>query len=184
MKRFCVYLPILMALLCLAPSCQNNHEDANPTQAEPQPVQEDSLKGVKIYDETIDPFEQIDQAVAQASQTDKFVVCQLGGNWCPWCIKFARFITADEEIKQVVDENFVYIHVNYKSRQDSLAQQVSKRLGNAGRFGFPVLVVLNPDGSVLHIQNSAYLEEGKGYNRDLVLGFFKNWTPKAVRGED
>lgn len=63
-----------------------------------------------FYDETIDPFEQIDQAVAQASQTDKFVVCQLGGNWCPWCIKFARFITADEEIKQVVDENFVYIH--------------------------------------------------------------------------
>lgn len=138
----------------------------------------------KLYDESINPFEQIDQAVAKAQKADKLVVCQLGGNWCPWCIRFARFIAADEEINKVVEDNFVYIHVNYKSRQDALAQQVSKRLGNAGRFGFPVLVVLNPDGSVLHIQNSAYLEEGQGYNRERVLEFFKQWTWKAVCGED
>ena len=37
----------------------------------------------KVYDETIDPFEQIDQAVAKAKNENKFVVCQLGGNWCP-----------------------------------------------------------------------------------------------------
>lgn len=142
-----------------------------------------AAQSTKVYDETIDPFLQISQAVDQARQSDRLVVCQLGGNWCPWCIRFANFIKADEEINQLIDDNFVYIHVNYKSRQDSLAQQVSKRLGNAGRFGFPVLVVLNPDGSVLHIQNSAYLEEGQGYDRDKVLSFFRNWTPKAVRGE-
>jgi len=140
-------------------------------------------QNVKIYDESINPFEQIDQAVAQAQSSEKLVICQLGGNWCPWCIRFAKFITEDEEIRKTVDENFVYIHVNYKSRQDELAQQVSKRLGNAGRFGFPVLVVLNPDGTVLHIQNSAYLEEGQGYNRKLVLEFFRNWTWRAVNGE-
>lgn len=137
----------------------------------------------KLYDETINPFEQINQAVAQAKAADKLVICQLGGNWCPWCIRFAKFIKADEEINRLVEENFEYIHVNYKSRQDPLAQQVSKRLGNAGRFGFPVLVVLNPDGTVLHIQNSSYLEEGQGYNRDRVLDFFKQWTLKAVNGE-
>jgi len=140
-------------------------------------------QNAKIYDESINPFEQIDQAVAKAQLSEKLVICQLGGNWCPWCIRFAKFITEDEEIRNVVEENFVYIHVNYKSRQDELAQQVSKRLGNAGRFGFPVLVVLNPDGTVLHIQNSAYLEEGQSYNRKLVLEFFRNWTLKAVNGE-
>lgn len=140
-------------------------------------------QNTKVYDETIDPFAQIDQAVAKAKTEGKLTICQLGGNWCPWCIKFAKFITADEEIRQLVEKNFVYAHVNYKSRQDELAQKVSRRLGNAGRFGFPVLVILNPDGSVLHIQNSAYLEEGQGYNRDKVLDFFKHWTPAAVRGE-
>ncbi|MGI6233525.1 MAG: DUF255 domain-containing protein [Prevotella sp.] len=141
-----------------------------------------NAQNVKVYDETINPFTQIDNAVAKARQTNKFVICQLGGNWCPWCLRFAKFINDDAEIAKVIDENFEYIHVNYKSRNDSLSQKVSKRLGNASRFGFPVLVVLNTDGTVLHIQNSAYLEEGEGYNRKKVLEFFTQWTQKAVNG--
>lgn len=136
----------------------------------------------KVYDESIDPFMQIEQAVKKTKGGERYVICQLGGNWCPWCLKFARFIKDDEEIATVIRDNFEYIHVNFKSRQDELSQKVSKRLGNAGRFGFPVLVVLNTDGTVLHIQNSAYLEEGQGYNRDKVLDFFKQWTPAAVNG--
>ena len=142
-----------------------------------------SAAQTKVYDESIDPFVQIDQAVAKAQAENKFVVCQLGGNWCPWCIRFAKFITEDEEINKLVSDNFVYIHVNFKSRNDELSLKVSRRLANAGRFGFPVLVILNPDGSVLHIQNSAYLEEGKGYNKKKVEDFFRQWTPTAVKGE-
>ena len=135
----------------------------------------------KVYDESIDQFEQIDKAVAKAQQDGKFVICQLGGNWCPWCIRFAKFITEDEEINKLVNDNFVYIHVNFKSRNDELSQRVSKRLGKAGRLGFPVLVILNPDGTVMHIQNSAYLEEGQGYSKKKVVDFFKQWTPAAVK---
>ena len=137
----------------------------------------------KVYDETINPFEQIDNAVETAKSSDKYVICQLGGNWCPWCLRFAKFIKDDEEINKVVNDNFVYIHVNFKSRKDELSQKVSQRLANAGRFGFPVLVVLNPDGSVMHIQNSAYLEEGQGYSQKKVLEFFQQWTPKAVQNK-
>ena len=56
-----------------------------------------------------------------------------------------------------------------------------KRLNNAGRFGYPVFVVLDEEGRILHIQDSGLLEEGEGYNQKKVLSFFKNWTPKAVR---
>ena len=52
--------------------------------------------------------------------------------------------------------------------------------GNPGRFGYPVFIVLDKSGKVLHIQDSGYLEEGEGYNRDKVVRFFKNWTPKVV----
>ena len=137
----------------------------------------------KVYDESIDPFCQIEDAVAQAAASGRYVVCQLGGNWCPWCLRFARFIEADDEIRQLIADNFVYIHVNYRSRQDELSQRVSRRLGNAGRFGFPVLVILRPDGSVLHIQDSSYLEQDKGYDRARVLAFFQHWTPAAVSGK-
>ena len=140
----------------------------------------------KVYNEDIDPIAQIDQAVKQSKSESKFVICQVGGNWCPWCLKFADFITKDEEIATVVDENFVYIHVSYNphmSTDEARDKAMLQRLGNPGRFGYPVFVVLNHDGNVIHIQDSSFLEEGKGYNKDKVLRFFNNWTPKAVNAQ-
>ena len=145
-----------------------------------------SLK--KVYNEEINPIEQIDQAVAKAKAEGKFVICQVGGNWCPWCLKFADFIANDTAISKVIDENFEYIHVNYNPRKSQGPEQVEqgkalmKRLENAGRFGFPVFVILDEEGKILHIQDSSFLEEGEGYNQEKVLRFFKNWTPSAVKG--
>ena len=141
----------------------------------------------KVYNENINPIEQIDQAVAKAKSEGKFVICQVGGNWCPWCLKFADFIEKDTTISKMIADNFEYIHVNYNPRksqgEEKLAQgrALMKRLNNAGRFGYPVFVVLDEEGRILHIQDSGLLEEGEGYNQKKVLGFFKNWTPKAVR---
>lgn len=136
----------------------------------------------KVYNEQINPLEQIDQALAQAQAEDKFVICQVGGNWCPWCLRFADFITNDSTISSVIEQNFVYIHVNYHPRKATeWSAAMMKRLNNPARFGFPVFVVLDGQGNVLHIQDSSFLEEGKGYNKEKVLRFFQNWTPKAVK---
>ena len=61
------------------------------------------------------------------------------------------------------------------------AEEMLERLGNPGRFGFPVFVVLDGDGKVIHIQDSSLLEEGNGYNESKVMRFFSNWTPEAVK---
>lgn len=164
MKRFLV---VLLAALIVFPA-----------------IAQESLK--KVYDESIDPMEQIDQALSKARSEGKFVVCQVGGNWCPWCLRFADFITEDEDIAKLINENFVYIHVNYNPRKSSdqsgNTAAMMKRLGNPARFGFPVFVILDQNGKVLHIQDSGLLEKDKSYDRDKVLRFFGNWTPKAVRG--
>ena len=141
----------------------------------------------KVYNEDIDPFAQINQAVVKAKSEGKYVICQVGGNWCPWCLKFADFITRDTTISKVIEENFEYIHVNYNPRQSQGEAKIAqgkalmKRLNNAGRFGFPVFVVLDEEGRILHIQDSSFLEEGRGYNQEKVLRFFKNWTPQACQ---
>ncbi len=141
----------------------------------------------KVYDEDVNPIEQIDQAVMKAKSEGKFVICQVGGNWCPWCLRFADFIKKDNVISNVIDENFVFIHVNYNPKKSEgeektqLAKKMLKRLNNPARFGFPVFVVLDEEGKVLHIQDSSFLEEGQGYNQEKVLRFFRNWTPKAVK---
>ncbi|WP_044110778.1 thioredoxin family protein [Xylanibacter brevis] len=140
----------------------------------------------KVYDEAVNPLEQIDKAVTKAKAEGKYVICQVGGNWCPWCLKFADFITKDAAISEVIGKNFEYIHVNYNPRQSQgadkaeQARALMKRLNNAGRFGFPVFVVLDKEGQVIHIQDSSFLEEGQGYDQKKVLRFFEAWTPQAV----
>ena len=141
----------------------------------------------KVYNEDINPLEQIDQAVFKARAGGKFVICQVGGNWCPWCLRFADFITNDTTISKLINDNFEYIHVNYNPRKSGgeekqrQAAALMKRLNNCGRFGYPVFVVLDDAGKVIHIQDSGLLEEGEGYNQEKVLQFFKNWTPQAVK---
>jgi hypothetical protein len=44
-------------------------------------------------------------------------------------------------------------------------------------------VVLDENGKQIHTQNSAYLEEGKGYNNAKIADFFEQWTPDAVAGK-
>ena len=142
----------------------------------------------KVYDGTLNQMDQIDKAVRQAKADGKFVVCQVGGNWCPWCLRFADFITKDAEIAKLVKDNFVYIHVDYSPKEfkndparKERSEKMMKRLGNPGRFGYPVFVVLDEKGKVIHTQDSSFLEEGKGYDKAKVVRFFKNWTPEAVR---
>ncbi|MBQ6745688.1 MAG: thioredoxin family protein [Bacteroidaceae bacterium] len=142
----------------------------------------------KLYDEDINPLEQIDQAVIKAKAEGKFVICQVGGNWCPWCLRFADFISKDSDISKVIADNFNYIHVNYNPRKSGgeekqqQAKALMQRLDNCGRFGYPVFVVLNEEGKVIHLQDSSFLEEGQSYNQEKVLRFFKSWTPEAVNG--
>ena len=134
----------------------------------------------KVYNENINPMEQIDDALVKAKTDGKYVVCQVGGNWCPWCLCFADFVEKDQEVSKMVSDNFELIHVNASANN---AAKLMERLGNPARFGFPVFVVLDSEGNVLHIQDSSFLEEGKGYSEKKVLRFFKNWTPKAVENK-
>lgn len=140
----------------------------------------------KVYDENLNPDIQISQAVAEAKKEGKFVVAQLGGNWCKWCVRFARFVENDPEIKSLVDDNFEFIHVNYNPHEEGdgagrdAMRRALARLGNPVRFGYPVLIVLDSEGKVVHTQDSSFLESGEGYDKEKVERFFRAWTPAAV----
>ena len=131
-----------------------------------------------IYDDKADAMQQINTAVQKAAAENKYVLCQVGGNWCPWCLRFAAFAESDTLVHDIIQDNFVYIHVNWS--RENKNPEAMKYLGNPARFGFPVFVILDGSGKPIHIQNSAYLEEGKGYSEAKVSEFLKAWTPSAV----
>ena len=133
----------------------------------------------KLYNPAADADAEIRAAIRQAAGSGRHVLIQAGGNWCGWCIEFARFCNEDAAIRDSLNRHYVWYHLNY-SKENTNAP-IFARYGYAQRFGFPVFIILDGSGNRLHTQNSEYLEDGnKSYDREKVLSFLGHWTPRAL----
>lgn len=109
------------------------------------------------------------------------MLLMIGGNWCSWCLRFNKFVQQDAQLDSALQANYVLYHLNYSKENEN--KPLLAKYGYPQRFGFPVFVVLDEQGNRIHTQNSAYLEEGKGYNKQKVLEFFDNWSTRALKPE-
>lgn len=132
----------------------------------------------QLYNVQADAAADIAAAVKKAKAENKHVFLQIGGNWCVWCLRFNKQVTENDTLRNAMESNYVVVHVNYSKENKN--EKVLAGLGYPQRFGFPVFVVLDGDGNRLHTQNSSYLEEGNGHSAKKVLGFLKDWSPKAI----
>ncbi len=137
-----------------------------------------NLSAQKLYDENENAKEKIDTAIKQAQKENKHILIQMGGNWCKWCLRFDEFVKNNNEISNVLEENYIVLHINHNKKDI----ETLERLEHPERFGFPVIIILDENGKRLHTQNSYYLEEGESYHAKKVLSCFKDWTPKAIKG--
>ena len=131
-----------------------------------------------VYNPNADAAADIKVAVAKAKAENKHVLIQVGGNWCPWCIKFHKMATTDAKIDSTIKADYIYILLNYSKENKNLP--VLHTLQNPQRFGFPVFVILDGEGTLLHTQDSGFLELDKGYDPKKVSTFLKQWTFKAL----
>lgn len=132
----------------------------------------------KLYDPNADAKADISAAVKQANEEGKHVLLQIGGNWCVWCLRFNDAVQGNDTLRTTLEENYVVYHLNYSPENKN--SSVLEELGYPQRFGFPVFVILDGAGKRMHTQNSAYLEEGKGYDTQEVWNFFRQWSPAAL----
>lgn len=137
-----------------------------------------SAQTVKLYSPEADASLAINQGVALAKGENKHLFIQIGGNWCPWCIKFHTFCASDSQIDSLMSKDFIVIKVNYSKENRNL--ETLKKLEFPQRFGFPVFVILDANGKRIHTQSSAYLEERESYSKKRVLDFLKQWSPEAL----
>jgi uncharacterized protein YyaL (SSP411 family) len=135
---------------------------------------------ITIYNPNANAREDIASAVKQAKAENKQVLLQIGGNWCPWCIKLDGFMAQDPQIDSLLKADYIRVMVNYSKENKN--EEIMKMLGNPQRFGFPVLVILDQDGIRLHTQDSWYLEKEKFYDKEKVVHFLEMWSVAAVKG--
>lgn len=132
----------------------------------------------KLYNPDADVRSDVENALGQAMLEGKNILLQIGGNWCGWCIKFHNFCKNDKQLDSALNANFVLVHVNYSKENEN--EEIMSLLEYPQRFGFPVFVVLNNEGTRVHTQDSGMLEKGEGYDKERVLRFFDKWSAKAI----
>ncbi len=135
---------------------------------------------VTIYNPSADAKYEINAAVKKAVSENKHVLIQVGGNWCPWCVKLHN-LYSESSIDSILKADYILVMVNYSKENKNV--EVLKELDFPQRFGFPVLVVLNQKGIRIHTQDTGFLEGGTGYDIKKVAEFLNGWTVKAVSPE-
>ncbi len=136
------------------------------------------LTKFKLYTPGENAEQKIVNAVKKAKTEGKHVFIQIGGNWCIWCARFNEFVKTDKKIDSIMKADYVFYPMNH-SEEDANKKLLAK-YGYPQRFGFPVFLILNGDGKLLHTQTSWYLGDGKdSYDRDKVFALFRDWSPGA-----
>jgi thiol:disulfide interchange protein len=129
----------------------------------------------KIYDESLDGFKQIGDALTIAKAENKRVLLQFGANWCGWCHLLHKIFQTDKAISETLKTSYVVVLIDVNQGHN---KAVDTKYGNPTRFGLPVIVILDSDGKQVTTKDTGELEEGKQHNPDKVLAFLKGWAPK------
>ncbi len=123
------------------------------------------------YNPSLDGNQQIDEAIAKVRGSNKMILVQVGGNWCPWCIKFANMIVTDGELLNAMRQNFEWVHLNTGEGNEN--QAALQRLRNPEQHGFPVFVLLDSEGNYVNTYPSDTFAGGDGFDRSKVLSFLQ-----------
>ena len=134
----------------------------------------------KPYNPKEDAAKKINELLVQAKKEQKNIFIQAGGNWCGWCLRFNYFVQNTPELKQIIDQNYLYYHLNY-SPENKNEKVFRKYTDPDKKYGYPFFIILSSDGKILTVQESGILEAGKGYNVEKVKNFLQRWVPKSPK---
>ncbi len=192
MKQFRIYAALAVTAFFCSTACSQKAEQVSATTTDSLKVSGDSAaiaaekkkaaetekaKLPKPYVPTDDAEKRITEMISIAGQDNKNIIMQAGGNWCIWCLRFNNFLETTPELKKIVDDEYLYYHLNYSPENKN--EKIFARYGNPGdQYGYPVLLVLDKTGKLIHTQETGALEEGKGYSVTKVKEFLEKWKAK------
>ncbi len=126
------------------------------------------------FDPARDAAADVATAATAARAQRKRVLVDVGGEWCPWCHILDRFVAANADVKKLVDDNYVWVKVNWspQNRNEALLSRWPKVQG------YPHLFVLDDAARLLHSQGTGELEAGQDYDKQKVLAFLRQHRPR------
>jgi len=131
-----------------------------------------AYQSVTKFDPNRDAFKDLQEAVKEATKTNKRIILDVGGDWCSWCFKLDHLYEENPDLNDYLLTHYIVVKINYskESKNDKFLAQYPKIPG------YPHLFVLESDGKLLHSQDTAKLESGKAHDKDKVFAFLRKWT--------
>src|SRR5271170_5032633 len=103
------------------------------------------------------------KAQALAKQENKLVLMDFSGSdWCPWCVKLDKETLDQPEFADYAKKNLELVLLDFpnsKPQSDDLKQANAALQKKYNVEGFPTLIAIKPDGTVVMTQ-VGYLEGG------------------------
>ena len=112
-------------------------------------------------------------AITKAQIANKRIILDVGGEWCVWCRIMDNYLIQNADVAKVRDENFIWVKINM-SEENKNKEFLAKY---TEIIGYPHLFVLEKDGTLIHSQSTAELEQEKSYNKQKFIEFLKKWAP-------
>ena len=105
----------------------------------------------------------VPDAQAQAKKESKLVLLDFtGSDWCSWCKKLDAEVFSQQQFADYAKKNLVLVEVDFPTQKKLDAALVTANAALKAKYkvtGYPTLVVLKPDGTVVWNQ-VGYMEGG------------------------
>jgi len=191
MKKLLLSWMILALGVCLVSAQNSRNRKATTKKSVAKTTQK--LEREK-FDPKRNPNTDLQNAIIKAGKENRRIILDVGGEWCGWCIKMDKYFLANPALTRVRDRDFIWIKVNFSPENEN-KEFLSKY---PEITGYPHLFLLETDGSFLHSQGTAELEEPsnivltnwekangitlekkrleRGYDLYKFVEFFKLWS--------
>ena len=126
-----------------------------------------SIPAYEPYDENADALDSISKALEIAELENKYVLLQMGGNWCPDCRTLGEYFSRPD-IKEWLDDRAILVSVDVGEWNRNL--DIVEEYGNPISEGIPALVLLNSENEVIFATLAGELASARSMSKnDLIV---------------
>ena len=132
-----------------------------------------AITDYKPYEENANAGEQISVALEKAKLKNRYVLLQMGGNWCPDCRTLGEYFSRPE-IKTWLDERVVLVSVDVGEWDRNL--DIVEEYENPISEGIPALVLLNSNNEVMFATLAGELASARSMSKNDLI----DWLNKKI----
>ena len=126
-----------------------------------------AIPAYEPYDENADALDSISKALEIAELENKYVLLQMGGNWCPDCRTLGEYFSRPD-IKEWLDDRAILVSVDVGEWNRNL--DIVEEYGNPISEGIPALVLLNSENEVIFATLAGELASARSMSKnDLIV---------------